>query len=321
MSGSLVAVEEHWLLPELRAALAGDDSLEFNDTGDRPARLADLGAGRLAAMDEQGIDVSILSLVPPGTHPLPAAEAVRLSRLANDTAAEAVSRHPSRLRAMATLPMSAPQEAVAELERAAGLGLTGCMVYGRCGQRHLDDPVYDDLFAAAAESGQPVFLHPQLPPQDLRDAAYRGLGPEVDLALASFGWGWHVEAGTAALRLILRGTFDRHPELQLVLGHWGELLPFWLDRAQSLTHVAGLRRSVGECVRENLFLTASGMFNPALLRHALAVTTPDRLLFSTDYPFQHPGRHDIETFLSHLPAESHHAFTTTNAAHLYGIPT
>ena len=127
--------------------------------------------------------------------------------------------------------------------------------------------------------------------------------------------------GTAALRLILRGTFDRHPELQLVLGHWGELLPFWLDRAQSLTHVAGLRRSVAECVRENLFLTASGMFNPALLRHALAVTTPDRLLFSTDYPFQQPSRHDIETFLSHLPAESHHAFTTTNAAHLYGIPT
>jgi hypothetical protein len=99
----------------------------------------------------------------------------------------------------------------------------------------------------------------------------------TDLGLATFGWGWHLEAALAALRLIVRGTFDRHPDLQLVLGHWGELLPFWLDRADSLSRIAGLDRTVSEYVRSNVHLTCSGMLNPTLLRHALEVTTADRL--------------------------------------------
>jgi uncharacterized protein len=323
---TLVAIEEHWMLPGLTAALTAlpgplrDDSLAFNERGDTPGRLADLGEGRLAAMDAAGLDVAVLALTPPGTHPLPPDQAVALSRQANDTAAAAVSRHPTRFRALSTLPLSAPDQVAAELERAAGLGHVGTMVYGRAGDRLLDDPVYDDFFAAAARLRQPVFIHPQLPSPALRDAAYRGFDPLTDLALATFGWGWHLDAGLAALRLILRGTFDRHPGLQVVLGHWGEMLLFWLDRADSLSRVAGLPRTVSEYVRSNFYITTSGMLNPALLRHALSVTTADRLVFSTDYPFQRPTREETAAFLGHLGSPAERArFSSGNAAVLFGL--
>ncbi|WP_041832597.1 amidohydrolase family protein [Actinoplanes sp. N902-109] len=316
---TLIAIEEHWTLPQLAAALH-DESLAFNDLGDNRQRLEDLGTGRIATMDEQGIDVAVLALTPPGTQPLPGAEAVRLSRAANDFAAKTVAAHPARFRALSTLPMSAPEQVPAELERAAGLGHVGTMVYGRSGDILLDDPVYDDFFATAARLRQPVFLHPQLPSDAVRDASYRGFDRITDLALATFGWGWHLDAATAALRLILRGTFDRHPDLQLVLGHWGEMLLFWLDRADSLSRVAGLQRKVSDYLRTNFFITASGMLNPALLQHALSVTTPDRLIFSTDYPFQRPARADIAAFLTHFATDADRdMFTSANAATLFGI--
>lgn len=74
---TLIAIEEHWIMPDLTSALSAmpqhvrDENLAFNEMGDHQQRLEDLGAGRIAAMDAQGIDVSILALTPPGTQPLP----------------------------------------------------------------------------------------------------------------------------------------------------------------------------------------------------------------------------------------------------------
>ncbi len=322
---TLIGIEEHWTTPELTAALTAqpdgirDDSLAFNEMGDHLSRLQDLGDGRIAAMDEQGIDLQILGLAPPATGPLPAADAVALSRECNDAATDAVRRHPTRLRALATLPMAAPDAVVPELERAAGLGCVGIMVYGRTGETPLDDARYDELFAAAARRHLPVFIHPQIPPNAVRRASYSGLGSATDLALATYAWGWHLEAALAALRLVAAGTLDRYPDLQIVLGHWGELLPFWSDRTDSLSRAAGLERTVSDYLRTNVHLTCSGMLNPTLLRHALEVTTVDRLLFSTDYPFQHPDREDITGFLEHFPAGDRAKFTGDNARRLFGI--
>ncbi|GAA1316881.1 amidohydrolase family protein [Pseudonocardia xinjiangensis] len=323
---TVIAIEEHWTTPELTAALDGlpeeqrDDSLALNGLGDARVRLEDIGDARIAAMGEQGIDVQVISLAPPATGPLRPADAVALSRRANDIAAEAVRRHPSRLRAMATLPMADPGAVVGELERAAGLGLVGAMVYGRTGATALDDPRYDDLFAAAAALRLPIFIHPQIPPRAVREAAYSGFDEMTELGLATFGWGWHLEAAVAALRLIVRGTFDRHPDLQIVLGHWGELLPFWSDRTNSLARIAGLQRSVSDTIRSNIHLTCSGMLSPALLHHALEVTTIDRLLFSTDYPFQHPTAADLSQFLGEFASdEDRQKFTAGNARQLFDI--
>jgi predicted TIM-barrel fold metal-dependent hydrolase len=305
----IIAIEEHWNSVAIRDALdrlqgeARDDSVAFNTMGDNQARLEDIGQGRLAAMDEAGIDVSILSVVTPGTQALPAPEAVALAREANDEAADAVRAHPDRFRAFATLPVSDPSAAAAELERCATrLGHVGAMVHKRAGTRTLDDPAYDDLFATAARLRQPIFIHPQIPSNELRDAAYRGLDPLVDLGLATFGWGWHMDAGLSALRLILRGTFDRHPDLQLVLGHWGEMLLFWMDRVDNLSGLAKhLERRVSDYITTNIHITSSGMLQERLLRHALDFTGADRVLYSTDYPFHRPSAAAAEQFLDAVP--------------------
>jgi predicted TIM-barrel fold metal-dependent hydrolase len=253
-------------------------------------------------MDAAGIDVSILSVVTPATQALPPREAVALARDANDEAISAVRTHPARLRALATLPTSDPRAAVTELERSAQLGHVGAMIHGRTGARTLDDLAYDDLFATAARLRQPIFIHPQIPSSELRDAAYRGLDPLIDLGLATFGWGWHMDTGLAALRLILRGTFDRHPELQLVLGHWGEMLLFWMDRADSLSGIAKhLQRRVSDYITTNIHITSSGMLQERLLRHALDFTSADRVLFSTDYPFHQPGAAAVSQFFDAIP--------------------
>ena len=101
---TLIAIEEHWIMPDLTSALSAmpvpDESLAFNDLDDNRRRLEDLGDGRIATMDAQGIDISILALTPPGTQPLPPEEALPLSRAANDMTAATVRRHPSRFRCM-----------------------------------------------------------------------------------------------------------------------------------------------------------------------------------------------------------------------------
>jgi predicted TIM-barrel fold metal-dependent hydrolase len=232
-----------------------------------------------------------------------------------------VARFPDRLRALITLPMSDPAGAVAELERCASLpGLVGIMSYGRSGDTPLDDPVNDGVIAAAAHLGLPIFIHPQIPSAPVRDAAYRGFDAITELGLATFGWGWHLEAGTAALRLIARGTFDRHPELQIVLGHWGEMLLFALDRIDSLSNVAGLDRRIADCIRENVHIATSGRLTPRLLRHALDFTSIDRILLSGDYPFHRLGTEEISAFLETLPDPLDRAkLASGNARALLGL--
>ncbi|HEY6499993.1 MAG TPA: amidohydrolase family protein [Streptosporangiaceae bacterium] len=324
----VITIEEHWTTEGLDQALRAqppgvrDESLALNDFGEVPARLPDIGAARIEAMDAAGIDVQILSLAPPGTGGLPASQATELSRDANDRMSAAAERYPARFRAMTTLPTSDPDAAQAELQRTArDPAHVGIMCYGRSGARPLDDPAYEDLLGLAAQLRRPVFIHPQIAPNAVRDSSYRGFGPTVDLALATFGWGWHIEAGLAALRLILRGTFDRHPSLQIILGHWGEALLFFLDRADSLSRVAThLDRRVAEYFATNVHITSSGMLTPRLLRHALDHVSVDRILLSGDYPFHRLDRPAIADFLSTLPdREDQEKIAHTNAEKLFGL--
>lgn len=323
----IIAIEEHWNSTGIRAALdrlsgdSRDDSVALNERDDNQARLEDIGRDRIARMDAAGIDVSILSVVTPATQALPAADAVALARDANDEATAAVRAHPDRLRAFATLPTGDPQAAAAELERCATeLGHVGAMLHGRSGTRTLDDPAYDDLFATAARHRQPIFIHPQIPSNQLRDAAYRGFDPLVELGLATFGWGWHMDAGLAALRLILTGTFDRHPELRLVLGHWGEMLLFWMDRADSLSGVAThLERRVSDYIRTNIHITSSGMLQERLLRHTLDFTDAGQVLFSTDYPFIRPDAAAVDRFFDAIPSDQRTKIAYSNAEILFRL--
>ena len=281
----IIAIEEHWNSASIRQALnrlpegSRDDSVASNDRDDNEARQEDIGPGRIEVMDAAGIDLSILSVVTPATQALPAREAVALARDANDEATDAVRAHPTHLRAFATLPTSDPHAAAAELERCATkLGHVGALVHGRSGTRTLDDPAYTTC--SRPRSDCTSHLHPPADPDE--PAARRRLprtGPAGRPRLATFGWGWHMDAGRAALRLILRGTLGRHPDLQLVLGHWGEMLLFWMDRADSVSGVAkNLQRRVSDYIRTNTHITSSGMLHERLLRHTLDFTDADHVL-------------------------------------------
>ena len=108
------------------------------------------------------------------------------------------------------------------------------MLCGRTGDKNLDHQDFWPIFEAAAALGVPIFIHPQIPQRAVREVYYSGFGDQVDLAFSTFELGWHYEAGIQFVRLALAGVFDRFPELQIILGHWGEVVLFYLERLSAL---------------------------------------------------------------------------------------
>ncbi len=222
----LIGIEEHFVTADIRAAWAasalGQEGTAGFDRGEIEERLDDLGAGRLALMDESGVDVHVLSVTTPGLHNLAAAESVTMAQRTNDLLAATIAKHPTRFQGFATLPTAAPAEAARELERGVRqLGLCGAMLCGRTREKHLDHPDLRPMLGVAATLGVPLYVHPQIPQRTVREALYSGFGEPVDTAFATFGLGWHYEAGIQFVRLMLAGVFDEYPELQIILGHWG----------------------------------------------------------------------------------------------------
>jgi predicted TIM-barrel fold metal-dependent hydrolase len=250
--------------------------------------LLDLDAGRIAAMDDAGIDVAVLSLTPPGVEQLDAGEAVFLARHTNDELAAAVARHPDRLAGFATVPVSAPDAAAKELERAVSeLGFRGAVINGHSQGRYLDDPFFEPILECAAALGIPLYLHPTFPPAAVVDACYRGFADEVTFALSTVGWGWHIDTGTHLLRMILGGVFDRYPQLQLIVGHMGEAIPFMLPRFDATLGVelTGLRHPVSSYLRENVHYTFANFNDLPTFANLIAQIGVGRVAFSTDHPF------------------------------------
>ncbi|XFC38315.1 amidohydrolase family protein [Stenotrophomonas indicatrix] len=298
----LIGIEEHFLTAEILKAWsdagleATDPSVAFH-SGVMEGRLLNLAEDRIALMDETGLDIQVLSLTTPALHDL-GAESVDLARRTNDALAAAVARHPTRFQAMATLPMAVPEAAARELERCIKtLGFKGTLLCGKVGKRHLDDLAFAPVFHTAAELGVPVFLHPRVPDPAVREAYYSGFSPDVDAAFATYGLGWHYDAGIQFIRLVLSGTFDRLPNLQVILGHWGELVLFYAERLAAMDRVSGLAHPIATYLRKNLYVTASGMFLPHFLERAAVVVGADRLLFSTDFPYQYRPGHEARSFL------------------------
>lgn len=229
---------------------------------------------------------------------LAAAEAVALQTATNDLLAHTVRSYPDRLQGLATLATQVPDRAANELKRAVTtLGLNGAMLYGRTRDRNLDHTDLWPVFEAAEALRAPLYLHPQSPQPEVRQVYYSGYGDLVDAAFATHGIGWHYEAALQLLRLVLAGVFDRFPDLQVVVGHWGEMVLFYLERVEHLAAVAGLQRPLQEYMHANVFVTPSGMLSQRYLRWATEVVGVDRMLFSTDYPFEAASRHGARAFI------------------------
>lgn len=265
---AIIGVEEHFVIEPIADAWRAldpqwqDVSLAHSSTGERGRRLVEAGPERIAAMDEVGLDVVVVSPRSPGVQNLGAADAVALQTEFNDRLADAVKGSGGRFHGLATLATPSPDKAAAELQRAVGaLGLDGAMLFGRTRERNLDDPVFEPILEAAAALRAPLYIHPQTPRAGVREAYYDGLGDDVDAALATHGIGWHYESGMQLLRLILSGAFDRHPELQVIVGHWGEVVLFYLDRVRQLEGSLTLQRRIQEYVRDHVHVSAGGFLD------------------------------------------------------------
>jgi predicted TIM-barrel fold metal-dependent hydrolase len=289
----VVALEEAFLHPRVWDLFPEALQRKYQPVRDR---LSDVGAERIRLMDAAGIDVQVLSHVGPGIQVLAdeqAELAITVSREVNDWLAEAVAAHPARYAGFAMLPTQSPAHAADELERAVGdLGFKGALINGHTNARYLDDPSFDVLLGRAESLGVPIYIHPTDPPQAVTDCYYAPFDPALVPT-----WGWPVETGTHLLRLICAGVFDRHPNLKVIVGHMGELLPFCFTRLNVGMTMAGwllsadaddppMRNSVGYYLRENVFITSSGVFDQPVFDCARAMLGLDNLMFSVDHPFQ-----------------------------------
>ena len=266
-------------------------------------QLLDLGAGRLAAMDASGIDLQILSLAAIGFDALPAGTATSLAHDVNDELAAAIRANPARLAGFASLGLKEPDKAAQELTRCVTeLGFKGAMLNGTIGGLFLDDPRFSPVFEAAVALDVPVYLHPAPPPETVMQAYFSGLPGDLGHLLSIAGWGWHAETALHLLRLIVSGLFDRFPQLQLIVGHMGEGIPYALARLSGILSPASkLPHTVAEYLKSNVAITTSGYFTPEPFRCAREVVGLDHLLFSVDYPFSPNTRG--RTFLNAIASE------------------
>ena len=254
-------------------------------------RLLDLGSQRIRHMDETGIDRAILALTSPGAQPLPdIAEARGLAARANDYLAGQVAAHRDRYVGMTTVAPQDPEWSAREIVRGAReLGFKGVQINSHTRGQYLDHPKFDPIFRALADTGQPLYIHPATPPDSM-------IGPMLEAGLDGAIFGFGVETGLHLLRLITSGIFDRYPQLQIMVGHMGEALPFWVYRLDYM-HQASVRsgryafmkplaKTILEYLRSNVLITTSGMaWAPAIL-FTQQVVGEDRVMYAMDYPYQ-----------------------------------
>ena len=281
-----IAIEEHFLLRELDDYFHTLVKGVSNESFDKVLpKFWDLDAARLADMDKEGIERSILSCFNFGSVQLDpdTARAMEMARRMNDILAERIKKRPDRFSGFAALPLQNAEVSVAEFRRCVTeLGFHGAMVNGQTHGHYLDEQKYWPLWQAAAELDVPIYLHPwSSPPDQLK--AYDGypdiLGPT---------WNWTGETATHALRIICSGVFDAYPKAAMILGHMGELLPFSMERFdQGWQFYAGhkAKHPITFYMRNNLLITTSGNVSPVSLTGAVMSLGADRILFATDYPF------------------------------------
>jgi 2,3-dihydroxybenzoate decarboxylase len=279
----VIAIEEHYWDEELSATYTGIG--RATQAEEQVRRLRDLGELRIREMDEAGIDIQVLSHGSPSTQELTGPDGIALTKRVNDRLAEAIARHPTRFAGFCALPTSDPQAAAAELERCIGNGFKGAMIHGLANGVWLDDKVLRPVFAEAERLDVPIYLHPSVPMPAVMDAYYKDYVKDFPMVIRA-AWGFTVETATQALRMVLSGVFDKHPNLKIIIGHLGETLPFLVWRVDNaLARPGGRPMSFRDVFCNHFYITTSGNFsNPALLCCVQELGI-DRILFAIDWPF------------------------------------
>jgi 5-carboxyvanillate decarboxylase len=297
-------------------------------TSERPRfvidRLQDLGERRLADMDAAGIDRQVLSLSSPGTQVLDRGTAVSMAVLANDQLAQACRQYPDRFSGLTAIAPQDPGHAAAEIERGSReLGFHGVIINSHTNGEYLDDPKFWPILEAAQACDSPIYLHPNTPSRGM-------IGPMLEAGLDGAIFGFAVETGMHLLRLITSGALDRFPRLRIVVGHLGEALPFWLYRldymhaatvgARRYESMRPIDRKPSDYLRDNVWVTTSGMAWAPAIQFCRQVLGADRVLYAMDYPYEYvPDEVRYQDDLPLTTAEKKEFFQT-NAERLFGLP-
>ena len=280
-NGPIIALEEHYWDSELPGYFAGAEGV---------TPLADLlkeiGDIRLRAMDEAGIDMQVLSHGAPAAQKLSPDICVDLTRRVNDRLAEACARYPKRFAGFAALPTPKPEEAARELERCVkDLGFKGAMIHGLTHGEFHDAQKFWPIYEVAEKLDVPIYLHPAVPHPAVMKAYYDDYAVEFPTVIRP-AWGFTVETATQAIRLILSRVFEKHKGLKIVLGHFGETLPFLLWRInQALARPGQESLSFRETFCRHFWVTTSGNFSTPALVCTMMELGIDRIMFSVDYPY------------------------------------
>ncbi|MEJ7646106.1 MAG: amidohydrolase family protein [Chryseolinea sp.] len=318
----LMLLKQFYDAPTPSTAQAASDSNQVSNR-DRASsgmlpKLLDFDKVRINDMDANGVDMHVLSLVMPGVQVFQREQAMELAQLANDRLGEAVQRHPTRFAGLASFAPQDPTAAAKEMERAVtALKLNGFIVNSHTANAYLDDPQFAPIFEAAEALGRPLYIHPRAPSDGMA-------APFKDYRLEGAVWGYGVETGTHILRLIFGGVFDRFPKLQVVIGHMGEALPFWLGRLDFMGAPgarAGRKNQLkpSEYFQRNITITTSGVEDPLALRYCIDKIGVDRIMWAIDYPFQ-PMAPAVAFIESELISEDERLkIASGNAERIFGI--
>jgi 5-carboxyvanillate decarboxylase len=313
-----IATEEAWCIPEiadnLKAMLKkGSKNLDYkliaqiydapftavtqpnaslNQTANRDAsaglmlpKLLDTEKIRLDDMNANGVDMHLLSVALPGVQIFDSPLADELARLSNDKLQEVISKNPSRYAGLACFAPQNPATAAKEMERAIQkLKLNGFLVNSHTNNTYFDDENTWPILEAAEALGYPLYIHPRAPSDGMAM-------PFQDYRLEGAVWGYGIETSTHIIRMIFGGVFDRFPKLQVVIGHMGEALPFWLGRLDFMGRPgarAGRKNQLkpSEYFQRNILITTSGVEDPLALQFCIDKIGVDRIMWAIDYPFQ-----------------------------------
>lgn len=278
----IIAVEEHFMHPSL--------SNHLGHAAQQPdqikKRLFDFSDIRIREMDSAGIDVQILSHQSPGSQRLKNEVAIDACKDVNNALAQVISNHSDRFLGFAMLPTNLPIDAASELRRSVEeLGFKGAMIHGLSSGRMVDEKFFWPIFAEAERLDVPIYLHPALPDKEVTERYYAPYDASHPM-LTRAAWGFGVEAGTQAIRMILSGIFDKHPNLKIILGHLGEAIPFWLPRIQeSLSRTESQQINFEDIFKSNFWITTSGFFSDHALELCVNTLKGDHILFAIDWPY------------------------------------
>lgn len=336
-----IATEEAFITPSILAAYKrllatpGFDEPGFKSLwgfyGSHPSaratfindRLQDLGAQRIADMDATGIDHQIIALTSPGVQVFEPAEGSALAVEANDVLHDACKAHPTRYTGMVAVAPHDPANATKEMERGIRkLGFKAVIINSHIRNEYLDAPKFWPVFEAAEALNVPIYLHPNSPSKQM-------IAPFLESGFDGAVFGFGVETGLHLLRIIAAGVFDRFPKLNIIVGHAGEALPFWLYRldymhaatvrSQRYPFMKTLAHPISHYLRNNVYITNSGVAWQPAIEFCQKVIGVDRILYAMDYPYQYELDEVKACDAMTIPAADKKAFYQTNAERVFQL--